>query len=331
VEAVKKIVCIAKKNGYLEARVDKPFKYFPPDKQNDSEKHPHIINVNCTVERKDCHYVGKFIVKEISEIPVSYIHESKRRHEPTVLIIGPGQFLEGVKIELSKKFGYVADKKRDDDVINIIDGYKSVMKNPKSRLGWRILLYCDPCDNSDKIIRKAILEERDIFDFISSKKYTSKHQEISNIVNKIACGDDLSVAEGKSIETALGLSPEEVETKLINDKEKEPKAQEQNQEKEIDMPDILCTSFEGSKGLAAQYVFIVGVNEKHFPQKTPPSNRDIYRLIVALARTRKRCYMISCNIFGGEALKPSIYKVWLKEELSREIFVDKKFISKFCN
>jgi len=57
--------------------------------------------------------VGKYIVKEISEIPVSYIHESKRRHEPTVLIIWPGQFLEGVKIELSKKFGFVANKKRD--------------------------------------------------------------------------------------------------------------------------------------------------------------------------------------------------------------------------
>jgi superfamily I DNA/RNA helicase len=331
VEAVKKIVCIAKKNGYLEGRVDKPFKYFPPDKQNDSERHPLIIDVNCTVERKDCHYIGKFIAKEISEIPLSYIRDSSRRHEPTALIIGPGQFLDGVRIELKRKFGYVADKKQGDDVIDILDGYRSVVKNPKSRLGWRILLHCDPCENSDKMIKKAISEERDIFDLISSKEYASKHQRISNAVNKIMCGDDLNAAERKSIETALGLSPQEVIAKLMSDKEEGPKAQEQDQEKEIDMPDILCTSFEGSKGLAAQYVFIVGVNEKHFPQKTPPSNKEIYKLIVALTRTRKRCYMISCNIFAGEALKPSIYKAWLKDELTKEIFVDKKFINKFCN
>ncbi len=330
VDAVNKIVCIAKENGRLDGRVNKLFKYFPPDKEEDSKRHPHIINVNCTVERKNCHYIGKFIVKEISEIPASYIRESKRLKEPTALIIGPGQFLEGVRKELNEKFDYVAEKKREDDVINILDGYKSVVKNGKSRLGWRILLHCDPCTNINKIIRKAISEKRDIYDFISSKKYISKHQKISNIVNKILCGNDLNVVEQKTIEATLCLSLEEIESKLQNYKE-EAKTQKEILGKEVDTPYILCTSFEGSKGLAAQYVFIVGVNENHFPQKTPPSNRDIYRLIVALARTRKRCYMISCNIFGGERLSPSIFKKWLKDELSKEIYIDKNFITKYCN
>lgn len=331
VDAVKKTVCIAKQIGRLEERLNKPFKYFPPDKRGDSERHPHIINVNCTVERKDCHYMGKYIATEISKIPLFYVRESKRRHEPTALIIGPRQFLDGVKVELKRTFGYMADEKQGGDGIDILDGYKSILKNPISRLGWRILLYCDSCDNSDNIIQKAILEEKDIYDFISSRKYASKHQKICGILNKITCGDEISIAERKLIEVVLGISPEEVKTKLINVREEEPKLQEQNEDKDAERPDILCTSFEGSKGLAAQYVFIVGVNEKHFPQKTPPSNRDIYRLIVALTRTRKRCYMISCNIFGGEVLKPSIYKLWLKDHLSKEVFVDKKFINQFCN
>ena len=330
-EAVKKIVRIAKQNGYLEGRVDKPFEYFPPDKENDSKRNPQIINVNCTVERKNCHYIGKFIAKEISEIPASYIRESKRRHEPTVLIIGPGQFLEGVKIELNKKFGFVSDKKRDDEEISILDGYRSLIKNPKSRLGWRILLHCKPCDNSERIIRKAILGDKNIIDLVVSRKYASEHLEISNIVNKIICGGDLSVAEQRTIEAITAFSPEEVKTKLASDKEEEDKAPEQIRENEIGLPDILCTSFQGSKGLAAQCVFIVGVNNKHFPQRTPPSNMEIYKLIVALTRTRKRCYMISCNMFAGEALEPSIYKTWLKDELSEEIYVDRKFIGRFCN
>ena len=330
-EAIKKIVCIAKQNGYLSGRVDKPFKYFPPDKENDSKKHPRIISVNCTVERKDCHYAGKFIAKETSEIPVSYIRESKILHEPTVLVIGPRQFLEGVKIELNKKFGFVSDKKRDDDEINILDGYRSLIKNPKSRLGWRILLFCDPCVNSEKIIKKAIFEDKELIDLIASRKYASKHREISNLVNKIICGGELSINEQRTIETVAGLTLKEAKMKLSKDKEEEAGALDQTQNNRVDSPDIICTSFEGSKGLAAQYVFIVGVNEKHFPQKTPPSNRDIYRLIVALTRTRKRCYMISCNIFAGKSLKPSLYKTWLREKLSPEIFVDRNFIYKFCN
>jgi hypothetical protein len=332
VEAVNKIVRIAIENGRLEGRVNKLFKYFPPDKKTDSERYPNIVSVRCTVERKSCHYMGKFIVREISRIPKPYIWESKKLGEPTVLIIGPKQFLGGIKEELKGKYGYVLEEERpEDDVIDILDGYKSIAKNPKSRLGWRILLECDRCNDFNKIIKKAILEVGDIYNFIPSKQYISKHKEIANLVKKIISAETLNLFEQKTVEDALNLSFNEIISKLRVDMEPECQTKKYLQENTNDTSDILCTSFEGSKGLAAQYVFIVGVNENHFPQRVPPSNRGICKLIVALTRTRKKCYMISCNNFGGKWLNPSIFSGWLKEQLSKEIYVNLNYIKKLCS
>jgi hypothetical protein len=329
VQAMTKVISKAKVIGRLKDRIDKPFKYFPPDKHADSQANPSILNVNCSVERNNCHYIGKYIGKEISDIPTSYIQESKKLGEPTVLIIGPKQFLNGVKIEVSKNF-VIGQEEQQEEILSILDGYRMIGNNPKSRLGWRILLHCDPCENSKKIISKAISENNDIIDSIASTKYISKHYQISNIIRKIISGTELTAEEGGKMETGTGLALEEIRNALSNaDKENSPTAG-QPPDGEALLPDIRCTSFEGSKGLAAQYIFILGVNERHFPQNSPPSNRDIYRLIVGLTRTRKRCYMISCNHFGSESLKPSIYKMWLSKELSKEIYVDKEYITRFC-
>jgi len=329
VEAVNKIVSIAKDIGRLDGRVDKPFKYFPPDKKEDSKKHPEIINIHCSVERKNCHYIGKFIGKEIERIPLSYIRESADLKEPTVLVIGPKQFLEGVKQEMLLKFGRVPEKAREDRAVNLLDGYKLVAKKEMSRLGWRILLHCDPCMPVEKTVKKAISGNKDLYNLISSRKYISHHYEMAIIIKKILERIELTPGELRAIETRLGLPFEEITAMLSADPE-EGYTKEQDTGRDADKPHILCTSFEGAKGLAAQYVFIVGLNENHFPRKTPPSNRDIYRLIVAITRTRKKCFMISCGNFAGEILRPSIFKSWLKDELSREMYIDKSFISKYC-
>ena len=329
VRATMKVISKAKENGLLKDRIDKPFKYFPPDKHADSQANPSIINVNCSVERNNCHYIGKYIAKEISNIPILCIQDSEKHPEPTVLVIGPKQFLNGVKNEISKKFNVDLEEKQEDK-IDILDGYKMIAKNPKSRLGWRILLHFDPCGNAEKIISDSISTNKDIIDSIVSNKYISQHCELSKIVKKISLGLDLIPEERQKIEAGVSLSFEEIKTKLSDTNREDSTTSGQAPNNKALLPRILCTSFEGSKGLAAQYVFIVGVNEGHFPRKNPPQDIDIFRLIVGLTRTRKRCYMISCNHFGSERLNPSIYKAWLGKELSKEIYVDKDYVNKFC-
>lgn len=332
VDAVNNIVKIANEKGCLNGRVDKLFKYFPPGKEIDSKNHPNIINVKCSVERKNCHYMGKFIAKEISQIPKSYIIKSKQRREPTVLIIGPKQFLRGIKKELREKLEYFQEEESlRDETINILDGYKSLAKNLNSRLGWRILLHCDPCSNVGKIIKKALTNKEDINPFIESKKYISKHLEIENLVRKVLNREELDIFERTLLEESVNLSLEEISSYFEIEQENDAEQRDVLEDKEDDLPEILCTSFESSKGLAAQYVFVVGVNENHFPQKSNPiSDRDICKLIVALTRTRKKCYIISCGFFGEEKLYQSIFHKWLKDKLAEQIYVNKKYIDEFC-
>lgn len=332
VDAVNEIVKIAIEKGRLNNRVNKLFKYFSPEKEVDSKHHPNIFNVCCSVERKNCHYMGRFIANEISQIPKVYIRESKKRREPTVLIIGPGQFLRGIRKELKNRLEYFSEEKSTkDEAINIIDGYKLLAKNKNSRLGWRIILHCDPCDNSDKVIKKALSERVDLNPFIQSKQYIAKHMELADLTSKIIVNEELNIFKQTSIEEAINLSLEEIRAYLQIEEDDDFGTQEIFPDEEDAKPDILCTSFEGSKGLAAQYVFIVGVNENHFPQKVPPSDRDICRLIVALTRTRKRCYVISCNRFGEEQLAPSVFLTWLKNKCGEQIYVNKKYVDEFCN
>lgn len=329
VQATTDVIRQAKANNRLKERIDKPFKYFPPDKDKDSHENPFIINVNCSVERKNCHYIGKYIAKEISDIPTSCIQESTKLREPTVLVIGPKQFLDGVKHELSKKFDFDLEEKQEEK-INILDGYRMIAKNPNSRLGWRILLHCDPCTNAKRIISDAISNNKDIIDSIASKKYISKHHALSKILKKIGLGLNLTPGERQIIEAGVDLSFEEIKTKLSNANREDSAMAGQALNNKALLPRILCTSFEGSKGLAAQYVFIVGVNERHFPRRNPPDDIDIFRLIVGLTRTRKRGYMISCNYFSSKKLNQSIYKTWLSKELSQEIYIDKNYVTKCC-
>jgi len=336
VDAVNDIVKIAQSKERLKKRIDKEFKFFPPDKESDSERHPKIINVRCSVERDNCHYMGRFIAEEISQIPVSCIKESKKLREPTVLVIGPSQFLRGIKKILEEKFGYSEKEKPSTDTeVRILDGYKFLANNPNSRLGWRIIIHCEPCGDSNKIIKKAISENTDINPLISSEQFKSEHLKLANHIGKIMNGEELNVFEQSKIEEALELTLEEIKKYMIFTEEKVTESEmtseyQETPEETNNSPSIFCTSFEGSKGLAAQYVFIVGMNNEHFPRKPDSiSNRDICKLIVALTRTRKRCYVISCDNFAGVRLSRSIFFDWLEGKLFEQLYVNKDYVSKY--
>ncbi len=81
-------------------------------------------------------------------------------------------------------------------------------------------------------------------------------------------------------------------------------------------PDVLFTSLVGSKGLSAEHVFIVGMNNKHFPRNPGAVTDDeICSLIVGLSRTRQRCHVISFRFFGSGGLAPSVFLGWINQHL----------------
>jgi superfamily I DNA/RNA helicase len=66
---------------------------------------------------------------------------------------------------------------------------------------------------------------------------------------------------------------------------------------ETDGPSVVCTTLVGAKGLSAEHVFIVGMNNGVFP-KDPAAVTDdeVCKLIVGLSRTRKVCHLISWGL-----------------------------------
>ncbi|MDQ3024640.1 MAG: hypothetical protein M3R04_09720 [bacterium] len=57
--------------------------------------------------------------------------------------------------------------------------------------------------------------------------------------------------------------------------------------------EITVTSTLGAKGLGADVVFLVGFDKKKFPAKAKPEMAEIYQMLVALTRAKKRVYLVS--------------------------------------
>ncbi|MGB9845754.1 MAG: UvrD-helicase domain-containing protein [Methanothermobacter tenebrarum] len=325
VDAVNNIIEISRRNGYLKGRINKPFKYFPPDKFKDSKENPKIMQVFCSVERKKCNYAAKYILNEIINMPDEYKEEALQHNEPAVLVIGSKQFLNGVKSFFQDNCNYlnskgwtVEERKDKNAEIHILDGFKFLMSNFRSRLGWRIILERNKDISVTEILKKAIMDNIDFVDLIDDDLIKSCCETLG-ILKKIINQEKLKEAEKELIINQIKLSVDDIKKYFDNRSTDEEMESPENQR-------ILCTSFEGSKGLAAQYVFILGFNEGHFPKTNPPSDLDICRLIVALTRTRKRAYIVSYGRLGKDPLKESIFVSYIKEFLSSEIKIDKDYI-----
>ncbi|MBC7349957.1 MAG: ATP-dependent helicase [Candidatus Aminicenantes bacterium] len=331
VDAVNKIIEVAKRSGRLNGRIDKPFKYFAPDKSLDSIENPRIIYVHCSVENKNCHYAGKYICNEILNMPRSYVNEAEHRNEPAVLIIGPRHFLDGVKKELSARNLPIEERKKErENGYNILDAYKILLRNPESKLGWRIIMEFEANLNIENIIRNSISKNESLFKYLKAyNDFYKSNLILLDILKKVKSNKDLNQNEERLLMSRIRTPLDKIKS-FIMDQNIEDADDRIESDKESKGPRILFTSFEGSKGLAAQYVFIVGLNKGHCPKNDPPDDRDIFKFIVALTRGRKRAYIISYGNYAGNFLQRSIFINYIKAFLSDEVLVDKLYMRTIC-
>ena len=92
-----------------------------------------------------------------------------------------------------------------------------------------------------------------------------------------------------------------------------------------DGPSIICTTLVGAKGLSAEHVFIVGMNNGVFPRDPGAVTDDeICELIVGLSRTRQACHLVSCGMWAGPPFeRPSCFFEWLGDIAVEQRTVDK--------
>ena len=149
-----------------------------------------------------------------------------------------------------------------------------IYKDNESLLGWRILGNPTVQNIKDKHLRNS----------------KTLHTIIYETPSKIKLISDAN----------MKMLQDEVEEAHIldNDMRKTIFIQE-TRNKHINLPrplgnlNITVCNILNSKGLGADIVFVVGFDEGKFPSKSTPSESEIYQMLVALTRAKKRIYFIN--------------------------------------
>jgi superfamily I DNA/RNA helicase len=313
VEAVGRIVEHAQARGLLAGRVPKRFVCYLPEKRADSERYPTITHVRCTVQRRNSPLMAKHIEREIRAIPREDIEESIERRIPTVLVTGPGHFMRSMHEYLVTRFAHVDIKQSPDPGFGLLDGYALLLKRPQDRLGLRILCEHDEPPAFARIVEQAIVGGGELVDLLP-KDYVDRHEGVLDLLRRIHGGELLDEGQTAAVTEATRVSLEEL-VAVIGPKPEEPEdkhevpPEEPTSEPE---PWILCSTLVGAKGLEAGHVFVVGVNDSHFPRDNRnPTDVEVCSFVVALTRARKKAYVLSCGSFGGTACREGVFIPWL--------------------
>lgn len=286
------VVETAQAKKLLPGRIDKPYKYFEPYRKNDSIAHPKIKVLEVSTQQLKTNYFGRIIAQRINRIPKEYITESIRDKFPTALVIGPKQYLSQIAKYLRDE-GFVIDYRESGEGSSKITHSMALpylKEKADSNIGWRIALEADNPDFSRSALEKSVKYQRPLLHELETDYKDALLLEADNW-------------EG----------PEEIVVAEI------PSGQ----------PTIKLTSYEGAKGLSAQFVFIVGLHNDDMPRD--PNNikeLEIFRFLVALTRTRKQCYLLWTYRFAGKLMQPSEFLGWIKGNRLQKIRIDKNYFEK---
>lgn len=308
----------ANKINKLQNRVDKEFLCYLPSKKQDSENNPKIIHARCSVHGKGWrNYIGRFIEMEISKIPKEDIELAKKESHPCVLIAGPKHYLDQIYPSLKEKFqdiDYLAKKENKETYL--LQGYQILLKDIKSNLGWRILLSINE-NMKKKVIKLTNKRDSNLLDLLD-EKFVKEHTTIIEFLRKAKMGN-ITEGEKKFLTAKILLSFEEIMGEI----------NQADTEEENKIPFIRMTTLNGCKGLSANYVFMVGMDDRVFPRNPKDiTDNEISQFIVGLTRTRKKCYLASIKMFGGKWFNPSTLINWIDPSRIEQIDVDKHYFKK---
>ena len=276
VAAVNDVIARARNDAKLYGRIPKPYRYYEPQKGEDSQRYPTIDLVCTTVQRANANYFGRYIEQAIRAIPQADIVEANENYEPVALVIGQRPYPPQISQHLIDVGLFVADDEPTQTERE--KALKILHDSPFSNLGWRIILSCGDPEIAAERIRAAAKQEVRLFDIIPADESGAVIQEAEDFVNEQA-------------------------------EEEEPAAAP------ADALNIKLTSFEGSKGLSAQHVFLVGMHDGDLPRNAGQiQDIEICKFVVGLTRTKKKCSLLLTNNFAGIFKTPSPFLGWIDQQ-----------------
>jgi superfamily I DNA/RNA helicase len=156
------------------------------------------------------------------------------------------------------------------------EALKILEEDATSNLGWRIMLSCGDHRTARELVRKAANDGLQLGEVIGAKEREKILEEAKAWADKVAAADNENDEASQS---------------------------------------IAITSYEGSKGRSAQYVFLIGVHSEDIPRDAQNiQDIEICRFLVGLTRTKKKCAILVAKNAMGNFKQRSEFLSWIKPE-----------------
>ena len=215
---------------------------------------------------------------------------ASEKNEPVALIIGSNPYRRQVEDYL---VGIGLLTAKDETALSEREQALEILnQDENSNLGWRILLA--------------------VGDRIVASNFVRAAAETGVPLSEVIPGEDRGTVLKEAEEWAARRASEKVKG-----------------DEAATVPSIKVTSFEGAKGLAAQYVFLIGLHSGDMPRNAADvEDIEICRFLVGLTRTKKKCAILVTKRFGEHFKRRSEFLSWIDAGRFEEKRIDAAYWKK---
>lgn len=278
-------------NNSKSKRIDKEYICYEPGKKEDSDLNPKIlISQNTEIGR-----IPYIIKDELGKI-------LQKQKIKSVLIIGEARSCSKLLFYVAKtlkKFGFKnVDYRTSDDRIfsfkqSLVDGYKILSKGNNPLLAWRLLIVeIEETKRKKIILNNYSNSEQFILDL--PDEFKEVHKKNADVLEKILNKPPYKIKQ------IADSSIEKLKDQLVVGKRQDRQllvsqliVENNNLPRPLGNLDITVCNTLGSKGLGADVVFLIGFDQGKLPSKNKVTDSEIYQMLVALTRAKKRIYFIN--------------------------------------
>lgn len=324
------VVREAKKCCKLQERIHKEYLCYLPDKLKDSVKYPKIVHALCTVQSQNAPYVARFIHQQIGRVFREAPEEASRKGDYTVLVIGPNRYLKQIYHYLKTSGDYtlhyptLEPKSR---TLQPLDAYRMMFEDRFSNLAWRILVECEqwPDTKTEDTVSRTLHDDKERIYEHCPRDFIERHEANLERLVRLRETGDISSGEQEALASSLKVTPEVLRIEIGMDETSQ--ASDRSEQSPTGPVSVALTTYVGGKGLSADFVFILGLNEGILPRSNNnPSDTEICQFIVALGRTIKKCYLVSTSRFAGVSQGPrSMFVDWIEKERIENVPVNQDY------
>ncbi len=304
VAAANDVLQAASKQGLLQGRIPKRFEYFQEiEKDLESDQHPRLK------------YIEGYFARQIPWlIQQNLVELAEHEKQPfSVLILSPTrvQVRDIVKGLRGKGMLQISHEERKESKgYSLADGLSLLLDDSKSNLGWRVAARSQLSDDEfSSVIRQSRDEPGSAFSKLLESEHRKHIKSLLKVLRSVAKGDGIDQDALTKVVKEVGVDFSTILQRTLQERfASKAKSRAASVTRRVS---ITATTIQGSKGLAADYVFLTHFDDTYLisaQNKSEVSDRDVCGLLVALTRARKKIILIPTKKEDPTFLR------WIKEE-----------------